>query len=106
VEVPITFRPEDLSEKWAVVVGSAQARELEQELDRELIPGHVLHGLRAEAIAVRQLRKETIWWLPDDAAWALVHLTWTTESDPRWPTAVILPTWGNVVAELAEWGRA
>ena len=100
------FRPEDLSEKWTVVLGTPEGEGLRTELDRELPFGHILYGARVHSVAVRQHLKETIWWLPDDATWALVHLTWKAETDPRWPMAVRLNSWREVVVELADWGRS
>jgi hypothetical protein len=100
------FRPEDLSEKWTVVLGTPDGEGLRAELDRELPFGHILYGARVHSVAVRQHLKETIWWVPDDATWALVHLTWKVETDPRWPMAVRLNSWREVVAELADWGRS
>jgi hypothetical protein len=104
-DAPPSFRPEDLSEKWTVVLGTADGERLREELVREIAVGHPLHGTRVQPVAVRQHVKETIYWLPDEAAWAVVHLTWAAEPDPRWPTAVLLDTWSHVVAELADRGR-
>jgi hypothetical protein len=104
-DAPPLFRPEDLSETWHVVWGTAEGERLRTELDRELAVRHVLHGKRADAVAVRQNFKESIWWLPDEAAWAVVHLTWSTETDPSWPMAVLVENWTEVVAELAERGH-
>lgn len=100
-----TFRPEDLSEKWTVVLGTPEGDRLHDELQRELPAGHTLHGSRVLAVAVRQHLKETVWWLPVEGAWAVVHLTGTVETDPRFPTTVRLSSWTEVVAELADWGR-
>lgn len=100
-----SFRPEDLSEKWTIVLGTPVGDQLREELGRELAVGHVLHGALAHPVAVRQHGKETIWWLPDKAAWAVVHLTSQPETDPRWPSAVQMDTWDEVLAELADRGR-
>jgi hypothetical protein len=102
---PEGFRPDDLSDEWSVI-GWTDARRLRKELRRETVPGHVLHGRPARALAARKLRKESIWWLPQDGAWAVVHLTWTAETDPQWPTTVVVQTWDEEVAEIADWGRA
>jgi hypothetical protein len=100
------FRPEDLSEKWTVVLGALEGERLRDELVRELPVGHTLHGAPILAVAVRKGLKETVWWLPDDGAWAVVHLTGRVETDPRWPTAVRLATWTEVIAELVDSGRS
>lgn len=57
---------------------------LNQELRRELCPGHVLYGVDADAIGKRQRRDDVLFLLPDGRV-AEVHLTQKVETDPRWP---------------------
>ena len=99
------FRPEDLSEAWQDVRGTATGERLRVELEREVPVGHVLRGARVVPVAVRRHLKDTIYWLPDEAAWAVVHLTWAVETDPRWPAAVRLERWSDVVVEVADRDR-
>ncbi len=86
--------------EWWLVRDQDQAAELTREVQRELTPGHVLHGLRIEAVAVKRHLKDVIFWLPDSSQWALVHLTYKVEPDPRWPTAIVASDWLELVDEL------
>lgn len=98
------FEPADLSDKWSPV-DAAGAVELAGELARECPEGHVLYRQEVQAVAIRKLRKELICWLPAQQRWAWVHLTWTQEQDPRWPTTHLFEVWASLVAELVEAGR-
>jgi hypothetical protein len=60
----------------------------------------------ARGVALHRHRKEAVFWLPEQASWAVVHLTWSREADPRWPTTVLAADWSEVVAELADRGRS
>ena len=57
-------------------------------------------------VAVYTRQKEAVYWLPRRREWAVVHLTWNDEMDPRWPSTVLCPTWISVIHELADRGRA
>ncbi|MBT9254431.1 hypothetical protein KMZ32_01825 [Phycicoccus sp. MAQZ13P-2] len=93
-----------LSELWTDVRGTEAGAELEAELAREVAANHPLAHVSVQAVAVRKLRKEVIYAVPD-GRWVWVHLTWTKESDPRWPSTVIVPTWDELLAELTDGGR-
>ena len=80
--------------------------EFETELRRETSPGHSLHETEAMAVAVRRLRKEVVFWLPRQARWAWVHLTWEEESDPRWPSVELAADGQGIVTLLRDAGRA
>jgi hypothetical protein len=60
----------------------------EEELRREICSSHVLHGVAATIIARRQDRDDFLFELPD-GRFAIVHLTWARESDPRWPATEV-----------------
>ena len=64
-----------------------RARIFEDELARELPPGHALAGRRARALARREANDDVLV-VVDDATYAVVHLTWARhrETDPRWPS--------------------
>ena len=94
-----------LSELWQDVRGSAEGAELEAELTREVSAAHPLEHVGLQAVAVRRLRKEVIYALPD-GRWAWVHLTWTKENDPRWPSTVIVPSWDALLVEIQDADRA
>ncbi|MBO0901773.1 putative glycolipid-binding domain-containing protein [Cellulomonas sp. zg-ZUI22] len=78
---------------------------LEAELAREVVEGHRLHGLPVQAVAVHRPEKEVVFWLPQEDLWAWVHLTWTKESSPRWPSVVLCDSWQALVRELREAAR-
>ena len=65
---------------------------LDVELEREVGPGHSLHGRRAVAVARRRDQDDVLFWLPDGPALlAVVHLTWTgqRERSPAWPFVIL-----------------
>jgi hypothetical protein len=94
------FHVDQLPDDWSEV-DAMRDGDLEVELVREVRAGHTLHGHRATAVAVRRHRKDVIYWLPDVRLWALVHLTWTAEIDPRWPSTVTAAEWESIVAEVS-----
>lgn len=67
-----------------------EAEQLRSELQRELSPGHVLHGLDPRVVA-RALPQDEVMVETSDGRVALVHMTWTRrpESAP-WPTTKFL----------------
>jgi hypothetical protein len=79
-----------------------EAAELEQELRREVPQGHVLHGVRVHAVAVRRHLKDVVFWVPTSKQWALVHLTGRPEDDPHWPSTFCARRWEDVSAELSD----
>ena len=59
---------------------------LAEELRLEAPPGHVLHGVSVSTRARRQDQDDVLFELMDGTArFAVVHLTYSRESDPRWP---------------------
>jgi hypothetical protein len=94
-----------LSDLWTDVQASGEAQELEAELRRELSDGHVLAAQPVSVVAARKLRKEVIVRLLNDGRWAWVHLTWATESDPRWPSVEVRESWADLIGVLRESSR-
>jgi hypothetical protein len=88
-----------LLEPWSHV---HDGKGLEAELARELPPGHRLFGRKVRAVARRVDRDDFLFVVepvdrsgPFRAAppeWALVHLTWSKETDPRWPSTEMYPS--------------
>jgi hypothetical protein len=74
--------------------------ELRSEVKRERPPGHALHAVQDEPVAIRAFLKELVCWVPDQQTWAWVHLTWTVETDPRWPATQIISEWADPVNVL------
>jgi hypothetical protein len=97
----IAYDLDALSEDWTPVVPDERAA-LIRELRRELPSGHELHGLRYQPLVRRLSRDDTIWWLPHREQWALVHLTFQAETDPRWPMASTYSTWDELLAALTD----
>jgi hypothetical protein len=82
------MRMEDLAllEPWARVTN---ARDLEAELARELVPGHRLHGRRLRAFAKND--DGDVLFVADTLV-AVVHLTWAKETNPDAPAADLYPS--------------
>jgi hypothetical protein len=76
---------------------AAIARALEQQLQAELPPGHLLSGFRAFAIARRQDNDDVLFDL-SDGRFAIVHLGWSDNAapDPAWPMTTVYATWNEV----------
>lgn len=69
-----------------MTVSGPEARAFERELQRELPEGHRLFGLPVRCVARRRDRDDVLFELGDGTTtWAIVHLTWKSESDPDWP---------------------
>jgi hypothetical protein len=79
---------------WLVVDTDAERRELESELQRELIPQHAMYGKSLIAIGRRQDCDDVLFQLHDGRV-AIIHLTWIgkAERDRRWPRTRIFESW-------------
>lgn len=85
-------------EPWQQLEGAAEG--FARELQKELTPRHVLHGLSITAVARRRDCDEVLFATSDPAMpLAVVHLTRTgcTESFPQWPQAVGYKSWDDWV---------
>jgi hypothetical protein len=60
---------------------------LAAELQREVCESHRLYRINVEAIGFNRYDPNEFLFLTDDpkTPFAFVHLTWTVETDPRWP---------------------
>ncbi|APR82041.1 Hypothetical protein A7982_07390 [Minicystis rosea] len=81
------LEPPGLPDGWNLIRGNDR-RHIARELDREIPPGHVLHGVRITPLARHEARDDVL----VRAGGApmplyLVHLTWRQETDPAWPAA-------------------
>ena len=94
----------DLSDQW-MSVEPGRANEYRAEVRRECPAGHPLHGVDVEPLTIRVLLKELVGWVPDRRVWAWVHLTWTVETDPRWPATHLFPEWDFLIEALREADR-
>lgn len=85
---------------------------LEQELQKELSPGHVLHGRNVRAVAARGDCDDVLYVVDSPPRLAVVHLTWTGRppEHPPWPSTSVLLTLDDFVTEVMrpshdEWSR-
>lgn len=62
--------------------------QFDEELRREVCSEHVLYGVDARVIARRQDLDDFLFEL-SDSRYANVHLTWSKELDPTWPSTEI-----------------
>ena len=97
--VPESLDGVEWLEPWEAV-DAAQRESAERELIRELAPGHRLYGCEHRCVAARGDCDDVLF-IVDGEALAIVHLTWSRERDPRWPSARLLPD-----VEAFEIGRA
>ena len=79
---------------------------LNDELHREVPEGHVLYGLETEVVAVCTVTHKDFVFVTDDESkpMAIVHLTWSLETDPRWPRTQTFPSLEALEMEIRKWG--
>lgn len=83
------IRKVKLPSRWGYVDDDG-AKGLERQLSIELVEGHVLFGFELEAIARSHENDDVVFAeqshgdRPVQKYW-LVHLTWGSSRDPRWP---------------------
>ena len=91
-----------LPKGWIPVSGESAAT-LEAELHRELPVGHQLHGRQLRAVARREDRDDVLFRsAPEGGAVFWVHLSWSVESDPKWPST---DAYTNLDDFLERWPR-
>lgn len=83
---------------WGPVNDPAEKARLEAELVREVCAEHVLFGVPVSLVGRRQGRDDFLFKL-DDGRFAQVHLTWSRETRPQWPSTDLYLTWGDWVRE-------
>lgn len=105
-DLPDDFVPDALSSKWQLIDDPSDSELFEGELRREVSRGHQLWEVRTRVVAVRNLRKEAIYWLPTTKRWAWVHLTWTPETLAQVPSTFVCESWAGLLIELADADRA
>lgn len=81
---------------------------LVDELYREVGTEHQLHRIGAKVVARRQDQDDVLFEL-SDGRFAIVHLTWSTECNPAWPSTNIydsrLAMETEIQREIDEWRR-
>lgn len=73
---------------WSAIDSDAKRAWLEDELKREMPPGHVLFEASLAVLARRESQDDYVFALPDGRL-ATVHLTWAVETRPAWPRTTI-----------------
>ena len=75
------------------------AERLCNELQRELPSTHVLFGIKATAVAHRIDQDDVLFELEGSMPLAVVHLTYSRETDPTWPATTLFKSWEQWVQE-------
>jgi hypothetical protein len=92
-----------LLKPWTAVHDTPQlqrhAERLSNELQRELPTTHVLFGIKATAVAHRIDQDDVLFELDGSVPLAVVHLTYSRETDPTWPTTTLFKSWEQWVQE-------
>lgn len=88
---------------WWILDSKPRLRQgLEVELKRETLPGHILDGKTAFAVAKCDGCDEVIFRI-DNNNYARVHLMWSrgkSGEDPTYPFTTLLPTWRDVITNV------
>jgi hypothetical protein len=78
------------------------AAELDEELLREVAPGHPLHERRCIAIAKCEANDDVLFAV-GAAGLAVVHLTWSHRPErPPWPTTTFYASFDGFLAAVTE----
>lgn len=95
----MTFSQAELPGGWDAL-GPERARQIEEELTRELNPVHRLYGVAVQAVAARSSNDDTLLRHTGDAdCWSVVHLTWSGQREGRdWPTIEFTGTFAEFCA--------
>lgn len=82
-------------------------RILNDELHREMPPGHLLYRLATEVVAVCTVTHKDFVFVTDDLGKpiAIVHLTWSKETHPRWPHTQVITSLHELEVEIQRWGK-
>ena len=76
-------------EPWEAPADDAQRQHFEDELQSELAEGHVLFGKQVTTLAHRVDRDDVLFAVDSGPRVAVVHLTYSAESSPRYPLTKI-----------------
>lgn len=78
---------------------------LNEELHREIPPGHLLYGLTTTVVAVCTVTHKDFIFATNDPVQpiALVHLMGTKGTTPKWPYTTVFRTLDEWTAEMKEW---
>lgn len=86
----------ELPDRWHRL-SQQSGEQFEVALQRELCPEHVLYKVPVQAFARLGRRDDFLFRIPE-GCFAQVHLTWTYQSDPRWPST-------DLFSSLEDWKK-
>jgi len=79
------FLENELPKGWSLL-SEKEARAMEEELAREVCKKHVLYEKSVNAVARRDDRDDFLFVDKNSDSIFLVHLTWSKETSPDWPS--------------------
>ncbi len=92
----VNLEESKLPENW-VLIDSKVQHKFSDELKKETPSGHALFGVDVSAVARREDRDSFLFLIEHpDYTYAEVHLTWSAETDPTWPST-------SLFKNLDEW---
>lgn len=86
---------------WSMIRDDELKERLNAELSREVPDGHVLYGRSASVLGRLSCSDDYLFWIGDGRV-AQVHLTWTVETQPKWPETTIHPSFFVWAAQRRE----
>jgi hypothetical protein len=90
----------DFVEPWFRTNNNRES--FERELSREVMTTHPLFNMKVMAVAFRRDRDDVLFQIEgSDAKYAVVHLTYKRESDPKWPSTTLFKDRESVEQYLA-----
>ena len=92
----MTYKNFTFEEPWVQIENQSDESFFSKELRKETCKGHQLHKIKTETIARREDCDDVLFKLLDGTErFAIVHLTYSKESDPQWPDCDIFNTFGD-----------
>ncbi|KWZ66299.1 hypothetical protein [Bacillus altitudinis] len=85
-----------MDEPWWII-NESMSEFLNDELQREVHPHHILYGKKAIAVAKREDTDDVVYWISELKKFALVHLTYSVENSNPYPKTQLL-----TIVELEE----
>mgnify|MGYP001795923482 CR=1 FL=1 len=73
-------------EPWEAPMDDQQSQHFQDELQREIAQDHILSGLTVRTLAYRVDRDDVAFIVDGGPRVAVVHLTYSVETTPDWPT--------------------
>lgn len=77
---------------WKTIEDESEKKDLENELAEEVIEGHILYARDVKALARRIDMDDVLFEISEGSKIAIVHLTYSQETNPRFPLTEIYET--------------